>query len=202
MSVLRPQVAWAERKDTAFITVDLQNTSDLNIDLEETGLKFHAVSDGNTYEFELTFPDKVDKEKSKFSSTRLIHILLHKQEAKRWRKLTTQPGKLHWLKCDWNKWIDTDEEDQPGKTEGYGDMDFSQFGNMMGGGLDDPGMFGDDDEDDSEGLGEGGLDDLDDLDAPTGDEDAEKVENEKTTTAMEKETTSEKETDHAETKQN
>ena len=81
-------------------------------------------------------PAKIDKEKSKYSADRVVHILLVKQEPERWSTLATNHSKVHWLKCDWDKWLDTDDEEAANNKGmgGYGDMDFSNFGGM--GGLD------------------------------------------------------------------
>lgn len=48
-----------------FLTVEVQDAEDLNIDLAEKTMKFHAKSGGNVYEFELNFPEPIDKEVSK-----------------------------------------------------------------------------------------------------------------------------------------
>ena len=147
--VLFPQVKWAQRKENVFITVEIASHQNMSVDLEEDLLKFHAEGNNDIYEFSLTFPAKIDKEKSKYSCDRVVHILLVKQIPERWPTLATNVSRAHWLKCDWDKWLDTDDEEALSNKGlgGYGDMDFSNFGGM--GDL-DGGDFPEDDLDNEE----------------------------------------------------
>lgn len=118
-------------------------------------------------------------QESKYSTQRNVQFKLVKKEAKRWHRVSTaDKKKLHWLKCDWNKWVDSDEEENSKMDMGDFDMDSMGFGGMGGmggmGGLDlnalggaggfgDMGDMGDSDDED----------DLKDLDAPLPEEEEE-----------------------------
>jgi len=137
---LCPIVSWAQRKESVFLTVDISDVTELKVELEEESLKFSGKSKGNIYEFYLEFEDKIDKEKSKYSATRNVMFELVKQETKRWKRLTKDSKKLHWLKVDFDKYVDTDEEEGAG---GFGDMGDMDFMSNMGGGMGGmPGMGG------------------------------------------------------------
>merc|ERR1712064_81773 len=80
---------------------------------------------GNSYQFKLDFHDKIDKKESKESRKRLIELCLKKSKAESWKQLH-KGGKLSNVKIDWNKYVDSDAEDEkPGfDMSGMGDMDF------------------------------------------------------------------------------
>lgn len=76
-------------------------------------------------------------QESKYSVTpRSVQIYLHKKEHERWSSLLKdkKAGRTH-ISVDWNRWVDSDEE------EDFNGFDLSQFqGGGGGGGM--PGMGG------------------------------------------------------------
>ncbi|CAL9131950.1 unnamed protein product [Musa acuminata var. zebrina] len=81
--------------------------------------------------------DKVNKEASKINvGVRSIFCVVEKTEKGWWKKLLRGDGKApHYVKVDWDKWVDEDA-DGPGDLD-LGGMDFSNFGNMGGDAMDD-----------------------------------------------------------------
>ncbi|KAH9614230.1 hypothetical protein KSS87_022837 [Heliosperma pusillum] len=71
---------------------------------------------------------------------RSIFCVLEKEEKKWWNKLLKEGKPPHYVKVDWDKWVD--EDDDTGAAEpDLGGMDFSKFGDMGGmGGME--GMMG------------------------------------------------------------
>ncbi|KAK1354160.1 Co-chaperone protein SBA1 [Heracleum sosnowskyi] len=87
--------------------------------------------------------DTKDPKESKInSSPRNIFSILEKAESKWWDRLLKGDAKTpHYVKVDWDKWVD--EDDDPAPTDaGMDGMDFSKFGDMggMGGMGSMPGM--------------------------------------------------------------
>ncbi|XWS46670.1 hypothetical protein CRYUN_Cryun14cG0087600 [Craigia yunnanensis] len=155
-----PEVKWAERADKIYITVLLPDSKNAKVNLEPEGVfTFSATAgaDNNLYELKLDLHDKVNVEESKISiGVRSIFCILEKAEKVWWSKLLRGDGKTpHYVKVDWDKWVDEDEDNgSPGDVD-LGGMDFSNFGNM--GGMGDGGMgYG--------GMGDGGLGDFEDSD--------------------------------------
>ncbi|CAN4116394.1 unnamed protein product [Withania somnifera] len=156
-----PIVKWAQRSDKLFVTVELPDAKNVKLKLEPEGKFFFSATagaDNVPYEVDLDLFDKVNVDESKSSSTsRNIVYLVKKAEDKWWSRLIKQEGlRPMFLKVDWDKWVDEDEED--GKPEP--DMDF--------GGLDFSNL----------NMGEGGPSDFD-ADVPEGEDDdssAEEVE--------------------------
>lgn len=81
------------------------------------------------YEVTINFLNKIvpDKVVSK-NITRCIEFTVPKADEASgfWPKLTTDKGKLAWLKVDFNKWKDEDDEGDEEETGG----NFGDFGNM------------------------------------------------------------------------
>ncbi|XP_027089754.1 co-chaperone protein p23-1 [Coffea arabica] len=161
-----PMVKWAQRSDRLFITVELPDANNVTHKLEPEGkFLFSATTgvDNTPYEVEFDLFDKVDVNESKISATsRNICYLVKKAENKWWSRLLKQGGKPPiFLKVDWDKWVDEDEQDEKvGSDMDFGDIDFSKL-NMGGGGDFDADIAdrdeGDDDSDTEDEIKEEGA---------------------------------------------
>ncbi|GJZ39497.1 HSP20-like chaperone, partial [Tanacetum coccineum] len=108
---------WAQRADVLFITIDLPDAKDVKLKLEPEGkLYFSATAgaDNVPYEIDVNLHDKVDVNESKSSvGSRNIVYLIKKEENKWWNRLLKQEGKTPaFVKADWDKWVDEDEQDE------------------------------------------------------------------------------------------
>ncbi|OAY61808.1 uncharacterized protein OsI_027940 [Manihot esculenta] len=153
-----PEVKWAQRLDKVFITVLLPDAKNAKVNLEPEGVFTFSASAGaedHLYELKLELHDKVNVEESKINiGVRSIFCILEKAEKVWWKKLLRGDGKPpHYLKVDWDKWVDEDEDDG-GLANNFdlGGMDFSNFGNMGMGGMGDDAMgeFDESDDEDQE----------------------------------------------------
>ncbi|KAL2255516.1 hypothetical protein VTK26DRAFT_3204 [Humicola hyalothermophila] len=164
--VLTPEVLWAQRssnsdpeKNFIYLTISVPDvpTANLQLDLKPTGLSFKGHSDTlkKTYQVELEFYAEIDPAESKVHHTaRDVEMKLRKKELNEayWPRLLKDTKKMHFLKTDFDKWVDEDEQDEAA------DDDFSKFGDMGGdfGGIDfsklggGAGMPTGDEEDDSD----------------------------------------------------
>ncbi|KAK9271085.1 hypothetical protein L1049_026674 [Liquidambar formosana] len=138
-----PLVRWAQRTDKLFITIDLPDAKDVKLKLDPEGKFFFSATSGVDkipYEVDIDLLDKVDVNESKASvGLRNICYLVKKAENKWWSRLLKQEGKPPvFIKVDWDKWVDEDEEedkheeDKPGADMDFGNFDFSKL-NMGGG---------------------------------------------------------------------
>ncbi|CAK9174178.1 unnamed protein product [Ilex paraguariensis] len=158
-----PTVKWAQRSEKLFITIDLPDAKDVKLKLEPEGkFSFSATggADNIPYEIDMDLYDKVAVNESKANiGSRNICYLIKKAENKWWSRLLKQEGKPPvFLKVDWDKWVDEDEQDNKhGADMDYGDFDFSKL-NMGGDGdfdLDADGVDKDEGDDiDTEGTEE------------------------------------------------
>ncbi|CAN6443268.1 unnamed protein product [Victoria cruziana] len=122
-----PSVKWAQRSDKIFITVELPDAKDVKHKLEPQGrFLFSATRDSVAYEVDLELFDKIDVEQSKTNvGVRSIIYVIQKAENKWWSRIVKQEGKPPvFLKVDWDKWVDEDEETGVADMD-FGDMDFS-----------------------------------------------------------------------------
>mmetsp|Transcript_67453 Transcript_67453/g.161831 ORF Transcript_67453/g.161831 Transcript_67453/m.161831 type:complete len:168 (-) Transcript_67453:199-702(-) len=127
---LKPSVLWAQRKDSVFVTIDIKDARDLTVDLREVGLKFAAsgADDGARYEFDLDFFAEIVCEASKWKNKRCPEFYLRKKAEETWPRLQ-KAGKLSWVKVDWKRWADSDEEDEKGGFD-VDDMEGLDFSNV------------------------------------------------------------------------
>ncbi|CAN0843688.1 Mogroside IE synthase [Linum grandiflorum] len=131
-----PILKWAQRSDRIYITVELPDATNVKLNLEPEGrFTFSATQDGVAYDVDLELFDKVDIKESKYNiGVRSIVYVINKAENKWWPRLIKQQGKAPvFLKVDWDKWVDEDDENESGGAAmNFDDMDFSKLG--MGGG--------------------------------------------------------------------
>ena len=128
--------------------------SQCKIDLKPTSITFSGASETKktTYHVELEFYAEIDPAESKtHHSARDVAFVLRKKENKEeyWPRLTKASQKLHFLKTDFDKWVDEDEQDavndddamagmggmpgMGGADGGFGGIDFSKLGGGAGG---------------------------------------------------------------------
>jgi len=138
-----PEVLWAQRssatvasKNVIFVTISVPDVpaSSCKIDLKPTSLTFTGHSDTKklTYHVELNFYGEIDVEESKTNHTaRDIEFVLRKKDMKEeyWPRLLKDAQKVHFLKTDFDKWVDEDEQEEKADDS---DM-MNQFGGGMGG---------------------------------------------------------------------
>ncbi|KAH8988221.1 putative Hsp90 binding co-chaperone, partial [Lactarius akahatsu] len=164
-----PEVLWAQRssesdkeKNILFVTVNLPDIvpSSIQYDLQPTGLTFKAQAgpgeQKSDFEFKVDFYKEIIPEESKkHLSSRSVVLTLRKKvlEQEYWPRLTKDKVKSPYIKTDFSKWVDEDEQETP--STGLDGLDEEMGGGMpgMGGGM--PGMGGMPDLGD---LGGGGMD--------------------------------------------
>jgi len=130
MSTLHPELLWAQRsseteaeKNILYLTVNLPDIveSSLEYDLTATGFTLKAKT-GNAekglpeknWATDIKFFAEVDPEATKKSlSSRSLSLVLRKKEKKAefWPRLTKDKIKLTFVKTDFSKWVDEDEQD-------------------------------------------------------------------------------------------
>lgn len=180
-----PEVLWAQRssstdaaKNFVYLTISVPDVpkDDIKLDLKPTSLSFTGTSGTlkRKYHVVLDFFAEIDPAESKINHTaKNIEMKLQKKELKEeyWPRLLKDSKRLHFLKTDFDKWVDEDEQNEAPEE------DFSQFGGM--GGM--PGMGGDFGGIDFSKLAGGGDmpdlggEDAEDVDSGDDDEDVEEI---------------------------
>ncbi|KAH7263528.1 HSP20-like chaperone [Fusarium tricinctum] len=135
-----PEVLWAQRSSVAdasknfiYLTITVPDVpkDSLTLDLQPTKLTFTGTSSTlkRKYHVELEFWGEVDPAESKINHTaKNVEIKLQKKDLKEeyWPRLLKEPKRMHFLKTDFDKWVDEDEQNEAPED------DFSQFGGMGG----------------------------------------------------------------------
>jgi len=185
-TTVTPEVLWAQRssssdpsKNFVYLTLTVPDVpeKDSKLDIQPTKLSFtgHSRTKNTTYSVVLEFFDEIVPEETKKNHTdRDLELVLRKKELKEefWPRLLKEKGKAHFLRTDFDKWVDEDEQEGnpddedfmnrmggmggaggPGGAGGFEGIDFSKLGAGPGGDEGDlPEDESDDDDEDMPGL--------------------------------------------------
>jgi len=147
-----PPCKWAQRRERVYLTVGVTDPQHVRVDIEPTRVAFAGVSKAGPFAHTFNLLREIVPAESSYKALgRELQINLKKADAGAggfWERLTAEPARASkaFLSCDWDRWVDEDEDRGEDDDFGLGDMD-------LGGG----GMDSDDDADAP----------LDDLDAPS-----------------------------------
>jgi len=163
--VFTPEVLWAQRssatdesKNVIYLTI---TAADLHpetrkVEITPTAIDFYGESKTRKYGVKLELFAEIDPAQStKHFSNRGVEFQLRKKEAKDefWPRLLKESKKLQFVRTDFDKWVDEDEQDEapaeenlaggPGADAGdFGGLDFSKLGGGGGGMPDMSAMMG------------------------------------------------------------
>ncbi|KAL4782259.1 HSP20-like chaperone [Aspergillus varians] len=172
-----PEVTWAQRSSGSdpehnylYVSIKAADVprSEAKLDITAKNVTFSGPSKkGVKYQVSLDLYAEIEPENSKVNhSDREVELVLRKKELKEeyWPRLLEITSKVHFLKTNFDKWVDEDEQDEapeedyannfggfdPADQGGLGNIDFSKLGGLPGaGGLggDLPAEGEEDDED-------------------------------------------------------
>ncbi|XP_076901172.1 co-chaperone protein p23-2-like [Bidens hawaiensis] len=116
--ISHPEVLWAQRADKVYLTIALTNAKDISVKCEPNGsFNFSAVgSKDEIVEFSLELYGKIQPEGCKTQmGLRNILCTVQKEEKGWWKRLLKSEKKpASYIKVDWNKWCDEDDEPDNG----------------------------------------------------------------------------------------
>ncbi|KAF8421598.1 HSP20-like chaperone [Tirmania nivea] len=156
-SALIPEVLWAQRssasddaKNLVYLTINAAEITPESCKCEITSTKISFSGTNNKgvcYAVELElYGEIVPEESKKHITSRGAELVLRKKEKKAeyWPRLLKESKRMHFLKTNFDKWVDEDEQDEKDGPD-FGDGEFGGMGGMdMGGmgGMDMGGMGG------------------------------------------------------------
>jgi len=161
--IKHPLILWAQRSNNISIAVEVEDLKIDELKIQDDLFKIRGKRGNSQYEAVLQLYDKIaGDDLRKISTDRRLEFVIPKEKAGWWPRLLKEKTKVPWIKVDFDKWKDEDEETEENDMD-FGNMDFSNFG-LPGGGkpgaLDDLDM--DDNDADSDEMGE--LEDIEGLD--------------------------------------
>ncbi|KAL6507087.1 hypothetical protein OROHE_021986 [Orobanche hederae] len=111
----KPEVLWAQRSDKVYLTISLPDAKDISVNCEPDGLfTFSAVGvNGEPFNFTLQLYDNTAPQGCKTKICfRNILCSIQKEQKGWWKRLLKSEEKLApYIKVDWNKWCDEDDEE-------------------------------------------------------------------------------------------
>ncbi|VDK30033.1 unnamed protein product [Gongylonema pulchrum] len=134
LPTLHPLVEWAQRDKILYLTVEIDNVNDL--DITDKSLRITGTFGGNKtlYEASLEFYDNIKTDYRKIDNNRHLELVINKEASKWWPRLLKDAVKvgcvhfLPWVKVDFNKWKDEDEDEDFGGS----DYDFQNYMSKLG----------------------------------------------------------------------
>ncbi|KAL3625129.1 hypothetical protein CASFOL_030583 [Castilleja foliolosa] len=110
-----PEVLWAQRSDKVYLTVSLPDAKDISVKCEPEGqFSFSAVGvNGEPFNFTLQFYGNIAPQgcKTKIGSRNIL-CSIQKEQKEWWKRLLKSEEKpAPYIKVDWNKWCDEDDEE-------------------------------------------------------------------------------------------
>ena len=137
-----PTCLWAQRKDCVYVTVDVPDCKDEEIVVADDKLTFKATSGDKNYACEMVLHAGINAEGSKYAvKARNVTFYLEKAdaEADSWPRLLKDKAlNKRFCKVDFDKWVDSDEEDG---ADGFDTDGMQGMGGPPGmGGMGMPGM--------------------------------------------------------------
>ncbi|KAL7197950.1 hypothetical protein ACSBR2_020468 [Camellia fascicularis] len=110
-----PEVLWAQRSDKVYLTIALPDAKNVSLKCEPQGLfSFSAKGvQGESFDFSLELYGKIVPQGCK-SNVGLRNILcsIQKDQKGWWKRLLKSEEKpAPYIKVDWNKWCDEDDEE-------------------------------------------------------------------------------------------
>ncbi|KAK4784641.1 hypothetical protein SAY86_019009 [Trapa natans] len=110
----QPEVLWAQRSDKVHLTISLPDAKDVSVKCEKHGFfSFSATSSqGESFNFCLELFGAILPEACRTKTgLRNIICIIQKEEKGWWKRLLKSEEKpAPYLKVDWNRWCDEDEE--------------------------------------------------------------------------------------------
>jgi prostaglandin-E synthase len=139
-----PMIYWAQRSENVLLTIEVE---DMNVTLLKIeGNKFHiqgSNKEGVKYEAELELYDGLKgSDVRRIPTARHVELIIPKEKEEWWPRLLKTTAKVQWIKVDFNKWVDEDEENEAAALPEGMNFDFGggagggnnfDFSSMMGG---------------------------------------------------------------------
>ncbi|KMU74550.1 wos2 [Coccidioides immitis RMSCC 3703] len=143
-----PEVLWAQRssetepaKNIIYLSLAVPDVpeSSAKLDVTPTTVSFsgHSSTKNIDYKVDLELYAEIDVANSKrHHSARGVDLVLRKKEVKQefWPRLLKESKKVHFVKTDFDKWVDEDEQEEAKEDDfsnmagGLGGIDFSKLG--------------------------------------------------------------------------
>jgi len=106
-----PEILWAQNRDKIFITLNVSNISEQNIEMTADLVHFQGKNEDKNYNVEINLLKTIEPEESSWSiKPNCVSFTLKKLPEVFWSKLSSK--KFNNIRVDWNKWDIMEESDE------------------------------------------------------------------------------------------
>lgn len=135
-------VYWAQRshaeiaeKNVLYLTISVKDADSPSFKLTSSSIHYHSEAHGTTYDLNLDLFADIDPENSHYShgpqgTTAVIRKA--KAQDEYWPRLTKEKTKYFFIKTDFDKWVDEDEQDLDESGADLGGADDFDLGGLGG----------------------------------------------------------------------
>eukprot|EP00759_Apiculatamorpha_spiralis_P002915 PhF_6_TR11295/c1_g1_i1/m.18227 len=123
-----PKIRWVQRKGMVYVTFEVPNPSEVNIDYTDTTLQFKAVDSETSMQYAVTvvlFSTVMSKGCRHHLAPKYVRVTLPKAPVFDWDRLTLGPAKdvKHFIQYDWDMDNALQDDPEPVQDEGGADDD-------------------------------------------------------------------------------
>ncbi|CAD5214805.1 unnamed protein product [Bursaphelenchus xylophilus] len=138
--VKHPIILWAQREDTILLTVEVMDMNVEVLNYEDSTKTFTikgSTKTGDKYEAALKLYEELEwSDRNRIKTDRHVELIINKKKPSWWPRLLESKDKVQWIKVDFNKWIDEDDEEEAAgagfDSSAFQNFDFSKFGGAGG----------------------------------------------------------------------
>jgi len=111
MTVKHPIITWAQRSPHLYLSVEVDDMKVQELSVNEDSFKIRGKRGEDVYEADLKLFGKLKgEERRQIATDRRVELVIPKEEAEWWPRLLSEKAKVAWIKVDFDKWRDEDEE--------------------------------------------------------------------------------------------
>ena len=128
-----PYMLWGQNDTHIFLSIKVDTPKNVELTFNSQNLILETDSYDSHYSLNLPLKNEVIVEDCQYNSKpQKIECILKKKETELWNNLTINQQYKHYIKIDWDKWTElNDEEEVDTSNPGGMDMDFSKFMSQM-----------------------------------------------------------------------
>eukprot|EP00703_Trepomonas_sp_PC1_P003934 JAP92672.1 Putative Wos2 protein [Trepomonas sp. PC1] len=128
-----PTIYWAQNKEVVYLRVAVMGAENVVADIENEKFKIECEAQKKKYSCEFNLFKPIKKEESKYRVMgQGIEVLLKKdEETKEFWTQVNNGGKLPYVKIDWERWQDEEEEKAEKPIQDFSGMDFGGLSGQM-----------------------------------------------------------------------
>lgn len=121
-----PSILWAQDRNYIFITLEIENIREQNIEFEINKINFKGSSIDDEYNIIIELFGEIDIDKCNWNiKQNCVKFIIKKVRSMFWNRLTLQ--KQNNVKIDWSKWVIEDDSDSDSEEENEMVSNFNDF---------------------------------------------------------------------------